>query len=172
MSTMEMINHRLEVFTATQCWRGDLATPSMRRLSDFFNDKMHEFFNLTNVTLLSLHKGIAMEEATLPTAALHQRTVIAIVRSVDPSPVKADSLQRVQKQPFAIEVYAPPFVVNGKLHLLSGGQMFEMIDAARQDFIALTEGMVTMDGMSLLPLPAELVLVNRQWMTAFRPLTP
>jgi len=170
MSTIEMIHHRLEIYTATQCWRGDVNTPSMRRLSDFFNDQMHEFFNLTAATLLSLHKGIAVEEATFPAVSLHQKTVIAVVRTVDPSPVKADSLQRVQKQPFAIQVHAPPFVIDGKLHLLSGGQMFETIDAARQNFIPLTDGMISMEGMSLLPLPAELVLVNRQWMSAFRAL--
>ena len=167
MSTVETVKHRLEIFTATQCWRGDLAIPSMRRLSDFFNDTMHEFLNLTKATLLSLHKGIAMEQATFPTVSLHQQTIIAIVRTVDPSPIHADPLRRVEKQPFAIQVYAPPFVINGKLHLLSGGQLFETIDSARQNYITLTDGSISMDGMSLVPLPAELVLVNRQWITAF-----
>lgn len=171
MSSMELIGHHLEVFTTTQCWRGELATPSMRRLSDFFNDKMHDFFNLSNATLLTLHKGIAVEEATFPTVSIHQQNVIAVVRSADPSPAKADPLQRIQKQPFRIQIYAPPFVIDGKLHLLSEAQMFEAIDAARQDYITLTGGMIRMEGMSLLPLPAELVLVNRRWMTAFQPLS-
>jgi hypothetical protein len=167
MSTIAMASHHLEIFTATQCWRGELTMPSMRRLSDFFNDSMHEFFNLTNATLLSLHQGITMEEGSFPSAALHQNTIIAVVRTVDPSPGHADPLRRVEKQPFPIQVHAPPFVIDGKLHLVSGGQLFETIDAARQNYIALTSGTITMDRMSLVPLPAELVLVNRQWMTAF-----
>lgn len=169
MSTIVMVSHRLEIYTATQCWRGDLTMPSMRRLSDYFNDTMHEFFNLTNATLLSLHQGIAMEEGTFPSVTLHQHTVIAVVRTVDPSPIHADPLRRVEKLPFGIQVHAPPYVIEGKLHLVSGGQMFEAIDAARQNYITLTGGTIMMDRMSLVPLPVELLLVNRLWMTAFCP---
>jgi hypothetical protein len=169
---MEIAIHRLEIFTASQCWRGDLAIPSMRRLSDFFNDKMHDFVNLTGATLLNVNRGILIEDKTLPAVSINQQTIIAVVRSVDPSPVKADTLRRVQKQPFPIEIFAPPFIVEGKIHLLSDAQMYEAIDAARQNFIVLTDSMISMDGMSLLPLPAELVLVNRLWMTAFHAISP
>ncbi len=168
MNTLEMVNHHLEIYTAHQCWRGDLATPSMRRLSDFFNDKMHDFFNLSGATWLTLDKGKLFEEKTFAAMSVHQATIIAVVRTIDPSPVKADSLQRVHKQPYPIQIYAPPFIIEGNIHLLSGAQMFEAIDSARQNFIALTHGTMSLDRMPLMPVPAELVLVNRQWMTAFR----
>ena len=168
MSSIEMVNHHVEIYTATQCWRGDVAMPSMRRLSDFFNDQMHEFIPLNGASLLVLDKGTLLEKMTYASVSVHVKPIIAVTRNIDPAKVGADALQRVQKQPFPILLYAPPYTIEGKLHLISGAQMFEAVDAARQNFIALTGGMLSIDRQPLLPMPAELMLVNRQWVTAFR----
>lgn len=103
----------------------------------------------------------------MPLASVHQKTTIAVARKIDPAPIKDDAAQGVRRQPFPIEFYAPPFVITGNIQLMSAAQMYEVMDAARQDYIALSEGTITMDGMSLLPLPSETVLVNRNWITAF-----
>lgn len=168
MSSIEMVSHHLEIYTATQCWRGDVTMPSMRRLADFFNDPMHEFITMTGASLLVLEKGTLLEKTTYASIALRIQSISAVTRNIDPSPGRADALQRVQKQPFPILLYAPPYTLEGKLHLLSGGQMFETIDAARQSFFALTAGMISIDRQPLLPTLAELLVVNKHWVTAFR----
>lgn len=168
MISIEMAKHQLEIYTWTQCWRGELATPSTQRLSDFFNDQMHDYCNLVGATLLTWDSGKLSEEKTFGTMSVHIKTILAVVRNIDPSPVKADATQRVQKQPAPVLIYAPPFTVEGKMHLIGGAKVFDAIDGARQNFITLTDGMLLLDRTRLMPVPADLVLVNRQWMTAFR----
>ena len=168
MSSIEMVKHQLEIYTWTQCWRGELSTPSTQRLSDFFNDQMHDFCNLAGATLLTWDTGKLAEEKTFGTMAVHIKTILAVVRNIDPSPVKADAMQRVPKQPTPVLIYAPPFTVEGKMYLIGGAKIFEAVDGARQNFIALTDGVMSLDQTRLMLVPADLVLVNRQWMTAFR----
>ena len=168
MSTIQMVKHQLEIYTWTQCWRGELSTLSTQRLSDFFNDQMHDFCNLVGATLLTWESGKLSEEKTFGAMSVHIKTILAVVRNIDPSPVKADAMQRVPKEPAPVLIYAPPFTVEGNLYLIGGAKVFDAVDGARQNFIPLTDGLMWLDRTPLMPVPAELILVNRQWMTAFR----
>jgi hypothetical protein len=168
MSSVEMAIHRVDLFMSDQCWRGDIATLPSRRLSDFFNDQMHEYCTLNGATLLTWDKGHLIEHETFAAMHVHMKNIIAAVGSFDPLKAKTDPTIRVQKQPVSVTLYAPPFTLQGQMHLFSGAQIFDAIDAARQNYVTLTNAMLMLDHAPLLAFPAELVLVNRLWITAFR----
>ncbi len=167
MSTQSLVIHPIEVYTSNAAWRGDLTLPSHRRIPDYLNDALHNFFALGNVTLLGWEGGTLVEKGTFVSTFVQRQTIIALIRNVDPAPA-SDGMMRIEKVPHRIMVYAPPFTLEGNYHVIKGADLYESLDSSRLEFFVLTSGMISLDRTPLLIAPAELVVVNRRYTTGFR----
>ena len=171
MSQATPVTYPVQVYTTTARWRGDLILASSRRISDFLNDAANAFIPLQRVTLETGPHGA--HQTALDAMAVQKCSVIVVIPRGDAGRTNGNNCERVLKIPHRVLIYAPPFALEGDLHLARGVYLMDALNVLRQDFLPLTDVMLwRTDGRAPLAEGLPFVAVNRYWIAALHPTFP
>ncbi len=171
MVAPNVVNYQFEIYTGTMCWRGEVNYSSARRLTDLLNDTGHGYIELERASLIDWEDHTPRTVDTFASISVSKRNAIVVVCHGCPDDTPANTPEHVSKVARQVAVYAPPIVIVGNLHTVSGASVLSALDYSRQSFIPLTSAVVTrMDEKAALQTSRSLALINRDAITAIRPM--
>lgn len=171
MLAPDMVSYQLEIYTGLTCWRGEVNYANARRLTDLVNLSGHGYIQLERASLVTWDDQSPRTVDTFESIAISKKKAIAIVCHGCPNDAPSNATERVAKVTQRIAVYAPPFVVVGDLHTVRGAGIIATFDSSQQNFLPLTSaGVMRIDSKAELPSSRELVLINRDAITAIQSL--
>jgi len=90
--------------------------------------------------------------------------LIAVLAGPDTLPEYTEeqhAAHRVRKDPYEVEIEAPPFRIRGTVHLFPGTDAKVLMEAAAEMFVPLTQAVAYVDDRPVADPGIEVVLVNR-----------
>ena len=168
------VTHHLEIHTENATWCGELILAAPRRVSDYLNDGACAFLPLQRVTLETSHPGaVRPQRASLEAMAVNKRSIIVAFSNPDVEHAAGDLSDRVPRVRHRVLIYAPPFALQGDIHLARGVYLLDALNVLRQDFLAVTDVTVWwIDSPAPVATGLPFVAVNRRWIGALHPTCP
>lgn len=139
MSGPDVKTYHLTVCSTELRWNGDLSIPAHRRLADFLNDRNSSFLVLEEVSIARWDNSMFKDFSRNDSIALIKHNIIAVIENSDVTPFsQRRNPERVQKVSMSTIIYAPPLVLAGDLHIVSGVKRLDALSAMRLDFFPIT----------------------------------
>ncbi len=156
------------IFTLTTAITCDIRS-RQRRLTDYLNAADDHFFMVENARITTLASaGSAARVASF--AQLNRDTVVFAIPYSGEAPDEDEQkrLVMVQKTPHQVILNAPPFTIQGSVHLLRETSLRDALLSYRQEFLPLTsaEAVYLPTGQRY---SAGIIIVNRIRIEAFFP---
>jgi hypothetical protein len=145
----------LTVVTPNLIIQGSLRT-RLRRLTDVMNEPDVDHLVLFDVTFLEV--GSRRVVASSSVSQIQLADMLFVHAS---GPTEASEEMRTAKQPTRAILLAPPFTVEGQIHLPMEEELGQAVDSLSGRFIALTSAKYWAYGVAESPNLVNLLVVNR-----------
>ena len=145
----------LTVVTSSLIIQGSLRT-RLRRLTDVMNEPDVDHLVLFDVTFLEV--GSRRVVASSSVSQIQLADMLFVHAS---GPTESSEEMRTAKQPTRAILLAPPFTVEGQIHLPMEEELGQAVDSLSGRFIALTSAKYWAYGVAESPNLVDLLVVNR-----------
>ena len=149
-----LLEHYLTLVTESHIVRGTIHS-RLRRLSDVLNQAEYDFLVVRNASLEELGEGGVAARAKYAQVNLNSLLFAVADTVVDSQPE-----MRLQKAPEDALIVVPPFKLLGRIHVLSGSELFQALSELTGRFIPLTDTTYWSDTLGTTPARAPMVAFN------------
>ncbi len=145
----------LTVVTPNLIIQGSLRT-RLRRLTDVMNEPDLDHLVLFDATFLEVGSRRVVANSSVSQIQLADMLFVHTSR-----PTESGDEMRTAKQPTRAILLAPPFTIEGQIHLPMEEELGQAVDSLGERFVALTSAKYWAYGVAESPNQVDLLVVNR-----------
>lgn len=149
-----LIDHYLTLVTDSHIVRGTFPS-RLSRLTDILNQAEHDFIVLRDAALEELGQGGVAARAKFAQVNLNSLLFGVADAAVAPKPE-----MRLAKSPEEALIVLPPFKLLGRIHIMSGSDLYAALTEMTGRFIPLTETSYWSDTLNVPRTSATMVAFN------------